>query len=424
MNAAAFSAIPPVARLASITLGLAVALTPFSGAVSAQISRPFVPSGSVELAPGITYTQGTMRTSGKLPQSVRVATIDPRVPTVRIRSLLSNDAVPQRERPSKLALRKSTPNLKAMVAINGGMSAEGRQDAWAAPISLHVSDGEVWVAQACTYPTLGVDPAGGARIADVRLHTTMTEVGRKVDKQIHRVNTHRDDAKVVLFTHRFASSTQTAPGGVEVVLATDDVLRPNGQQTVRVTDVRRGEGNTPLAPGMAVLSVGGRTNDWVRKMRVGDRYVLKTSVVRNVNNSCGGVIDAAPGWGDVVETLGGNQWTARDGRVAAPSRSAYPAGSERHPRTGVGVTADGRVLMVTVDGRRSGYSIGVSLKEMGRLMLSLGAVHAFNLDGGGSTVMARRFAATDKFKVANKPSDGRERLATQALAVYQVMPAG
>ena len=68
--------------------------TPFSGAVSAQISRPFVPSGSLELAPGITYTQGTMRTSGKLPQSVRVATIDPRVPTVRIRSLLSNDAVP------------------------------------------------------------------------------------------------------------------------------------------------------------------------------------------------------------------------------------------------------------------------------------------------------------------------------------------
>jgi hypothetical protein len=36
--------------------------------------------------------------------------------------------------------------------------------------------------------------------------------------------------------------------------------------------------------------------------------------------------------------------------------------------------------------------------------------------------MARRFMSTDKFKVANKPSDGRERLATQALAVYQVIP--
>lgn len=411
-----------VGRSVGLVLGLTIALTPFAGGVHAQISSPFKPSAAFELAPGITFSQGRMRTAGRLPQMVRVATIDPRVPSVRIRSLLSNDLVIKRERPSKLAMRRSTPNLKAMVAINGGMSVEGRQDAYAAPISLHVSDNEVWVAQSCTYPTLGVDGAGEARIGDVRLHTTMTEVGRKVDKQVHRVNTHRDDNQVVLFTQRFASSTQTAAGGTEVVLALEDVLRPNGQQTVRVTDVRRGQGDTPLGPGMAVLSVGGSTNDWVRKMRVGERYVLKTTVVRKVNSGCGGTIDPAPGWGGVVETLGGNEWTARDGRIAAPSVGAYPAGAERHPRTGVGVTADGRVLMVTVDGRRPGYSIGVSLQEMGKLMLSLGAVHSFNLDGGGSTVMARRFTPTDRFKVANKPSDGRERLATQALAVYQVLP--
>jgi hypothetical protein len=136
------TALAPTSRLASVTLGLTIALTAFAGGVRAQISQPFSPSGSVELAPGIVYTQGAMRTSGKLPQVVRVATIDPRVPSVRIRSLLSNDLVIQRELPSKLALRKSTPNLKAMVAINGGMSVEGRQDAYAAPISLLVSEGE------------------------------------------------------------------------------------------------------------------------------------------------------------------------------------------------------------------------------------------------------------------------------------------
>ena len=229
-----------------------------------------------------------------------------------------------------------------MVAINGGMSVEGRQDAYAAPISLHVSDGEV-----LGRPGLHVSHARrrprGRRThrADVRLHTTMTEVGRKVDKQVHRVNTHRDRAKVVLFTHHFASSTQTAPGGTEVVLAMEDALRPNGQQTVRVTEVRRGAGNTPLAPGMAVLSIGGRTNDWVRKMHVGDRYVLKTTVVRKVNDSCGGVIDAAPGWGDVVENLGGNQWQGvGDGRVGGTVtdrlsrriRTAPTDGRRRHGR--------------------------------------------------------------------------------------------
>jgi exopolysaccharide biosynthesis protein len=64
--------------------------------------------------------------------------------------------------------------------------------------------------------------------------------------------------------------------------------------------------------------------------------------------------------------------------------------------------------------------VGVTLKEMGQLMRSLGARHAFNLDGGGSTVMARYKAGSGRFEVANKPSDGRQRPATQAFAAFEV----
>ena len=78
--------------------------------------------------------------------------------------------------------------------------------------------------------------------------------------------------------------------------------------------------------------------------------------------------------------------------------------------------------MVTVDGRQSGYSVGVTLAEMGRLMKSLGAKHAFNLDGGGSAVMARFKPQSGRFGVANRPSDGRQRPATQAFAVFRVTP--
>ena len=84
--------------------------------------------------------------------------------------------------------------------------------------------------------------------------------------------------------------------------------------------------------------------------------------------------------------------------------------------------AHGDVLMVVLDGRRSG-SRGVTLGEMGYLMVSLGAEQAFNLDGGGSSVMARFDKRTRKFVVANKPSDGRQRPATQAFAAFQVKPA-
>jgi hypothetical protein len=413
-------------RILPVALGLALlasALGAATQAVQAKGPRPFTPTSTLELSPGISYTKGKMRTGRSgLVQSVRVATIWPMHPSVRLRSLLSNDLVVRRELPTKLAQRKSGPGMTAMVATNGDMSTEGRLDAYAAPQSMAVSGGELLVAQACTRPTLGIDSAGNARIGDVRVHITMTKVGKKVSKQVHRVNTHRDDIKPVLFTSRFAQSTQTDPGGVEVILSLPDILRPNGLQEVRVQDVRPGAGNTPLGPGMAVLSVNGPNNDWVKKMRVGQAWHLQTTVVRKADNSCGGRIEAAPGWADTVEAIGGNHFTLRDGAIAAPSRGVYAAGSQRHPRTNVGVAADGRVLMVTVDGRQPGYSIGMSLKEMGRLMASLGAVSAFNMDGGGSTLMARRSPTTGRFGVANRPSDGRQRLATQALAAFLYTP--
>jgi exopolysaccharide biosynthesis protein len=87
----------------------------------------------------------------------------------------------------------------------------------------------------------------------------------------------------------------------------------------------------------------------------------------------------------------------------------------------VGITADGRVLMVTADGRRTGAA-GMTLADMGRLMISLGAKHSFNLDGGGSTAMARFKPRTGVFAVANKPSDGRQRAATQALVAFRTNP--
>jgi hypothetical protein len=89
--------------------------------------------------------------------------------------------------------------------------------------------------------------------------------------------------------------------------------------------------------------------------------------------------------------------------------------ASRHPRTAVGVGADGDVLwIVVVDGRRAEYSLGMTLPEIATLFESLGATEALNLDGGGSSVMVVRG------RMLSHPSDeGGEREVVNALLVRE-----
>ena len=84
----------------------------------------------------------------------------------------------------------------------------------------------------------------------------------------------------------------------------------------------------------------------------------------------------------------------------------------RNPRTSIGLTADGRVLLVVVDGRQSS-SVGMSLLELAQFFVGkLGAESAINLDGGGSSTMAVRGA------LENHPGDGFERAVSSAVLVF------
>ena len=77
----------------------------------------------------------------------------------------------------------------------------------------------------------------------------------------------------------------------------------------------------------------------------------------------------------------------------------YRFGIRRNPRTLAGVTPQGNLLLVAVDGRQPDYSVGASFKESARIMRALRAEEAVNLDGGGSTTM------TVEGQLVNRPSD-------------------
>ncbi|GAE87248.1 hypothetical protein JCM21531_602 [Acetivibrio straminisolvens JCM 21531] len=61
--------------------------------------------------------------------------------------------------------------------------------------------------------------------------------------------------------------------------------------------------------------------------------------------------------------------------------------TNRDPRTAIGVRYDGKVLLITVDGRQPGYSLGLSSRELAGYLVSLGVKDAAMLDGGASTQM-------------------------------------
>lgn len=123
----------------------------------------------------------------------------------------------------------------------------------------------------------------------------------------------------------------------------------------------------------------------------------------------------------LYNALSGKNRLVRDGQNVAGNDPAI------HPRTAIGIKADGKLLLFTVDGREPGHSLGLTFREMADVLIRFGARDAISLDGGGSTtfVMDDPTTAANDPRVMNLPCDllpdkehGKERLVGNSLAVF------
>ena len=85
-----------------------------------------------------------------------------------------------------------------------------------------------------------------------------------------------------------------------------------------------------------------------------------------------------------MEEKSGDQLAARERRHEADRATGE---NDRHPRTAMGYTTNGRLIILLIEGRNPGIAEGATLADEANILLKLGCYEALNLDGGGSSCM-------------------------------------
>src|SRR5215208_1153471 len=356
-------------------------------------------AAATEVAPGVVWTQ-IVREAG--PVRINVLELDPAL----VHGVLSNNRIAGRERVSRMGRR-----VGAVAGVNGGY--------WRAsgdPVGVLAIDGTL-LSEPLEGRTALVMDAGKAGVGSIRFSgsVTINGVERLIDgvdrvrglvpacggrggdiptTRPNAVLTCTDSSELVLLSPNYGARPPRE-GGVEAVLRDGTVAAV------------RAPGSGPVPRDGLLLTGSGDAARFLRNAAL----PRSRAEIRLTLTSAGRPLEL--GQQRLVVSAGPR--LLRGGRVAVAARAegfAPPQApafygtfvAARQPRTLAGVRADGTLLLVTVDGRRPGWSTGMTLAEAARLMRSLGARDALNLDGAGSTTM------TVRGQVVNRPSDpGGER---------------
>ena len=356
-----------------------------------------VQSASVESLGGATNLYRYACVNDGAAQAVYAVTVDPsRGGVVRGMNLGSRIG----ERTSVTTLVGSEKEDETLLAA---VNADFFSMATGVPLGVYIEDGR-FISSSDGNMAIGFDKNGKAFFGKVDDVVTI-EFGSK-SHTVEYMNKYPTIYGVYLLTEDYAPTTRLATDvpATEYVIQLNAEINSGDRVRGKVTEVRRGDFENEIPEGCAVLIVpdayeGKAAYDSLEK---GDRVYIEVEVNKQ--------------FAKAVSAIGGGSVILADGKVAEDIADE-DLETRRHPRTALGMTADGEVMLFVADGRQSSYATGLTMVELAEAMRALGCTDAINLDGGGSSIVV--LFDGENTTVANSPSEKPERKVPNALAVYE-----
>jgi len=342
--------------------------------------------------PGVSYSRQVQFTAHG-PVVINVITAPKPGGLYALKPVLANGTILGRQRVT--AMQKAMSSTTTLAGVNGDLFA------WADghPSGFVMQDDVIKAPPNRTRSSIGISADGQLNVARVALYGYWQGLGSRRTVTVNK--TPKGDGSA-LYTPAWGAKTPVVPGATEAVIGDFPPATSGGELDGVVTSQDSG-GGTPIPPnGAVLLSIGTQAPKLAAEALPGTP--LHIQLVLSPDWPAAGIGDALGG-GPVIVRNGKAVYTA--GEDFLPSQLA-----PRDPRTGIGQRRDGKIVMIAVDGRRRGYSVGLTNFELAQALVRFGAVTGSALDAGGSTTMA--FDG----KLLNRPSDpGGERPVKEMLAV-------
>jgi flagellar hook assembly protein FlgD len=358
-----------VLLLRKLLIGVALAAIGVSLVASAATGRSQQQSvTSSLLLPGVTYTREVDFTSrGPIVLDV-VTAPKPDGNVYSLAPALSNNQLRGKEALTRL--EKRVAGNATTVAIDGDYF----DNTTGAPSGIYMRDGVLDSSPAIGRSSLGIAADGTLTTDRVALAGIWQGNGQR---RAMSLNTPAKSGKFSLYTPAYGASTPSESGVAEAVIGTLPAAQLNQPLDGTVTQVTSA-GGTPIPSGGAVL------------VARGTQSAAQLTAEAPVGQQVEAQLSLSPDWSGLASAIGGGPLLVKNGKPSFHAGEAFASRqlNGRQARGAIGQLPDGHVVLVSVEGTKPSYSIGMSNYELAVELSRLGATTAFGLGAGPAAGLA------------------------------------